>query len=112
MFLGLHDFYKRIRGYQDPAVLGNFGHYVKMAILDRLAITVGILTAAFNLPQLLQIWVNKNIEGVSLISWAGFTVTSLFWFCYALFHKEKVLIVTFGVTLIFQALIVLGILVN
>lgn len=112
MFLGLHHFHKRTREPQDLEEAGGLGRYIKIAIFDRLAIAVGIFTSIFNLPQLVQVWFGNNIEGVSFASWLGFTLTSLFWLCYAILHRERILIITFGITLVFQILIVIGITVN
>lgn len=77
-------------------------------LFTRAAYAVGIIGSFFNIPQLITIWVHKNAEGVSVSSWIGFSVTTLFWLAYAIYHKEKVLIITFGLTLAFQIAIVVG----
>lgn len=81
---------------------------VSNILFNRAAYLVGIVGSFFNIPQMITIWVNKNAEGVSTASWVGFSITTLFWLSYAIYHKEKVLISTFGLTLVFQIIIVIG----
>ncbi|MDD2823157.1 MAG: SemiSWEET family transporter [Candidatus Daviesbacteria bacterium] len=55
---------------------------------------VSFLGILIVLPQTLNIWVGKNTSGVSLITWSGFLVGSLFWLFYGIIHKEKPIIFT------------------
>ncbi|MEO8065567.1 MAG: PQ-loop domain-containing transporter [Candidatus Doudnabacteria bacterium] len=82
--------------------------WIKKLFLDDMAYVIGVLSAVFNIPQLVEIWVNKNATGVSSLSWTGFSLVSVFWLYYSIVHKEKALILTFSLTLILQAAIALG----
>lgn len=55
---------------------------------------VGFLGILVILPQTFNIWISKNTSGVSLITWLGFLVGSLFWLFYGIIHKEKPIILT------------------
>jgi uncharacterized protein with PQ loop repeat len=77
-------------------------------LFNKAAYAVGIIGTFFNIPQMLSIWVHRNATGVSTAAWIGFSITTLFWLSYAIYHKEKVLIVTFSLTLVFQIIIVIG----
>ena len=82
MTTGLHHFHKRKRihenlePYPHPDKLKNF--------LDRIIYFIGIFTPIVTVPQLLEIWVNQNASGVSLISWAGYLIAVSFWLVYGL----------------------------
>ncbi len=77
--------------------------------LDKVAYAIGVATSVFNLPQIYKIWIGRNAEGVSLVAWIGFAAASLFWLSYSYIHKEKALTTTFVLTLIFQLVIIAGV---
>lgn len=86
--------------------------YVKRAriLIDKCIYVIGLLSVAANLPQLWDIWVTKNTSGVSIISWTGFFIGSIFWFGYGWLHKEKPIMVINGLLVFVQAGIVIGLL--
>jgi len=80
----------------------------QLRFIDKSAYFMGAITVIVNIPQLISVWTASSNEGVSLISWIGFSVGSLFWLIYGLLHKEKPIIVINGGLIIVQALIVIG----
>lgn len=76
--------------------------------MDGSAYLMGAITVAVNIPQLIAVWTKPDITGVSLVSWTGFLLGSLFWLIYGLLHREKPIIVINGGLIIIQALIVFG----
>lgn len=84
---------------------------LKVLLLDRAAVVVGMFAVLMNVLQFLKIWNEGSAEGVSLVSWSGFMLASLFWFYYALVHRERILYLTFGATFAVQVFIIIGILV-
>ena len=64
------------------------------------------------LPQIIQVWVYHNTQGVSLASWALFGVSSILWMTYGIIHKEKVLIFANALFTIVNFLVVIGCVVN
>lgn len=85
-------------------------NYNRTDAMDWLIYSVAILSPIMTLPQLMQIWVDKNVAGVSLLTWSSYTVFAGFWLLYGLIHKEKPIIVSniFSGTL--NIIIVIGIL--
>ena len=62
-----------------------------------------------NIPQVLKIWMEKDASGVSMLSWASFSVISVMWFIYGMLHKERpVMIMNFALVFM-QLSIVLGV---
>jgi uncharacterized protein with PQ loop repeat len=56
---------------------------------DGMVYIFGTFSALVYVPQLLQIWIEKNVAGISLLSWLGMLTGSLFWIFYGIVHKEK-----------------------
>ena len=104
---GLHHFHKRKRIHQN---LEPYPHPDKwISFLDKLVYFIGIFTPIITVPQIIEIWVNHNASGVSLISWAGYFVASVFWFAYGITHKEKPIIFSSALLALANFLVVLGI---
>ena len=77
-------------------------------IADNLIYLGGILGPIVTIPQLIEIWLNKNASGVSVISWTAYLVGAIFWLFYGLVHKERPIIFTYGIWIIIDILIVIG----
>jgi uncharacterized protein with PQ loop repeat len=103
---GMHHFHKRKRAqikhkkYREPDKWKRF--------MDKAIYVVGIIGPIMTIPQLTKIWVEKNAAGVSVISWAAYLVTGIFWFIYAMMHKEKPLIMTYAIWIVLEIFIVVG----
>lgn len=78
-------------------------------VLDVLIYPIALISPIMTIPQLSDIWVHKNIVGVSFITWASYSLVSGFWFMYGVHHKEKPIIISSGLLFILQFLIVIGI---
>ena len=81
-------------------------------LMDKLIYIVGVIGPIMTIPQLMNVWVDKNISGVSAITFATYFITSIFWISYGIMHKEKPIIFIYGCWLIIHFLIVLGILLH
>lgn len=78
--------------------------------MDKAIYVIGIAGPIMTIPQLTKIWIEKNAVGVSAISWFAYLIIAFFWLIYGVMHKEKPIILTFGVWIILDILIVIGIL--
>jgi len=79
--------------------------------LDKSIYAVGISGPLMTIPQLLSVWVEKSVDGLSLLSWSWYFITAIVWLIYAIVHKEKPLIVTNILWIIIHFFIVLGIII-
>lgn len=78
-------------------------------LIDKVIYLVGVFGVAVYIPQLLKIWTEKNVSGLSLLSWMGITTGSVIWLLYGIAHKQKpIIIINFFLTII-QLSIVAGI---
>ncbi len=77
--------------------------------LNTLAYAIGIIGPMVTLPQLYEVWIQKNVAGVSIFSWGAFTLLSIFWCYYAKRHNERPLIISQGLWAIMNGLVALGV---
>lgn len=76
-------------------------------LIDHIAYAAGIGGVLVYIPQIMKIWVEEDISGLSIITWTGFIVGAVIWLVYGLVHKQKVIIFT-NIILIFTQLIVIA----
>ncbi len=108
MHEGLHHFHKRKRLERGVNPNANPSLVLWM---DRLITVVAILNPIFILPQLWDVWVDKQTQGVSVVSWTAFSIFSLCWLAYGLVHREKPLILSGLLLAILNGLVVVGVLI-
>lgn len=64
--------------------------YIPLA--DKLTYTAAMIEAFIVMPQVYQIFHDKNAAGLSLMSWTGFEILNLVWLFYGIVHRDKVII--------------------
>src|SRR3989344_1566954 len=106
--LGLHHLNKRKRIHEKHEVYPHPNWSIRM--LDRFIYIVGILGPMTAIPQILLIFGEQQAQGVSALSWTLSTCSSLTWFIYSVVHREKPLIISSGLWVIMQSIIVIGVL--
>jgi len=79
--------------------------------LDYLMYGVGIAAPIALLPQIFQIYETKNTAGISLLTWVLLTVLNTLWALYGAVHKDKQLFFANALIVLFDLVIVFGILV-
>jgi uncharacterized protein with PQ loop repeat len=77
-------------------------------VMDKLIYVVAFIGPIMTLPQIIKIWGEKNAAGVSVASWATFSVLSIFWIIYGIMHEEKPIIISSTLWFILDACVVLG----
>ncbi len=107
MHIGFKHFLKRQKSQVTKPVNGDG----MKKTMDRFIYILTPVTVLIFVPQLAKIWIDKNISGVSLVSWFGMLIGSFFWFLYGIIHKEKPMIFVNIAIGTIQFLIVLGILI-
>ena len=79
--------------------------------LDRIIYVVGIAGPLITIPQVLKVWTEKSAQGISLITWIGYSINSAVWLTYGITYKEKPIIVNYAIWLIMNLLVLGGTLV-
>jgi len=62
------------------------------------------------IPQIIEVWKVEGSQGVSLITWFFYTLTSCIWLTYGLIKKDKPLILSGFLWVASQGLVVIGLL--
>lgn len=91
MNIGLHHLLYKYKYQGKDSIIKNT---IFINFINKGVYCVSFLGILIVLPQTLNIWISKNTSGVSLITWSGFLVGSLFWLFYGIIHKEKPIILT------------------
>jgi len=82
----------------------------KNDFLDILLYFFVFTTPLFEIPQAVLIYENKSADGVSVITWFYFAVSSVVWLIYGLRKKLLPVILAYSFYLIIESIIVIGIL--
>jgi uncharacterized protein with PQ loop repeat len=81
----------------------------KKQIIDKLIYPIGILGPITAIPQLIDIFIHKNVAGLSLFTWSLWAIFNVFWLAYGFLHKEKPIIITYIMWLFVNVSVVVGI---
>lgn len=76
--------------------------------LDRAILLLAVIGPAATIPQILEIFLNKDAGSVSVLSWSIFMLFDIPWIIYGFVHKEKPIIVAYVLWFFTNALIVVG----
>lgn len=109
MTSGIHHFHrrKRIHVKHEP-----YPHPNKWKrFLDKAIYFIAVFGPVMTIPQVLRIWRGKNATGVSVVSWSAYLFVAAFWLLYGIVHKEKPIIFTNILWIIFEIMIISGTLV-
>ena len=102
----LHHFHVRKRIHENLEV---YPHPDKWKnLLDRVIVFIGVLAPIMTLPQLYNIMILKQTDGVSFITWFTYLFVALTWLLYGLSHKEKPIIITYISWAVIDILIIIG----
>ena len=104
--VGLHHLHVRKRIHEKYEI---YPHPEKWKrLVDELAYAAGIFGVVMTIPQVWKIFAEKNAAGVSAVSWAAYTINSVFWLAYGIIHKEKPIIFANLLFIFLNALVVVG----
>ncbi|HEX7042466.1 MAG TPA: SemiSWEET family transporter [Patescibacteria group bacterium] len=76
---------------------------------DKVMYFVATIAPIMTIPQLYRVWVLRQTQGVSLLTWGGYAVVSGLWLIYAFIHKDKPIMLTNFLLLILDAAIFIGV---
>jgi len=79
----------------------------KVRILDRIIYVAGVLGPIMTLPQIIKIYFFKDASGISLITYLLFAIFSGVWLIYGIVHREKPIIISNILWVIFDIIVVI-----
>ena len=77
-------------------------------MIERTAYVAALGGPLSSIPQLWEIWMDRDAAGVSLVTWTLFLITSAVWLLYAINKRDRPLIISNGLWVVFEAFIMLG----
>ena len=82
----------------------------KKTLIGHLVLIVAIIAPIMTLPQIYNIWVNHLTEGVSVATWSLYVGSAFIWLMYGVQLKDKPLIISSTLWVIFESAVVIGVL--
>ncbi|MDE2026010.1 MAG: hypothetical protein KGJ07_05935 [Patescibacteria group bacterium] len=86
-----------------------FGKKQRSVPIDYLVYAISFIGPLTTFPQLYGIWIEKNVAGVSFLTWTGYVSLAAIWLAYGIVHKEKPIIISNALWMVAESLVVLGI---
>ena len=77
--------------------------------LDKLIAVLAFVSPLTVLPQIINIWVHKEVEGVSVMTWLLFLIFTLIYIAYAAAHNDKRLVTMWSLFATSYVIIIVGI---
>ena len=77
-------------------------------LIRRSVLAMAVIEPIMTLPQVYQIWINKQAEGVSGLTWGFYIIAAVVWLLYGLQIKDKPLIISSVLWIFMEIAIVVG----
>jgi len=78
--------------------------------LDKVLPVLSVFTMVMTVPQVWSVWVDGNVNGVSLLSWGAYLVSACLWFVHGLQRRDKTIWIACIGWVLLDAAVVAGIL--
>lgn len=78
-------------------------------LIEKFVILFSIAGPIMTLPQLIKIYSEKSVEGLSALTWSAYFFIALFWLIYGVFIKNKPLVLANTLWILMHASIITGI---
>ncbi len=77
-------------------------------VVDRLTYAAAIIEPIITLPQAIQIFSNRNAQGVSITAWLGYELLQMIWLWYGIAHKDRIIILYSLLYAVIQMIVIVG----
>jgi len=84
---------------------------VNSGYIGKLVLVAAIVEPLMTIPQIYQIWSNKQAQGVSLLSWSFYLIAAVIWLFYGIKVKDKAVVIASILWVLVECLVVVGIIV-
>jgi uncharacterized protein with PQ loop repeat len=79
-----------------------------MPFYDKVMYVVAIFSPLVLVPQVAEIWMNKNAVGISLPTWIGLGIVSVMWLIYGVKHRAVPIIISNSLVTLINIAVALG----
>jgi uncharacterized protein with PQ loop repeat len=80
--------------------------------LEKILRFLSVVTMLLTVPQVLTIWIGKDVGGISLLSWSAYLFSACLWFVYGIQKRDKTIYLACVGWVILDAAIVVGVVVH
>ena len=80
--------------------------------LERVLRVMSVVTMLMTVPQVLNIWIDGNAGGVSMVSWSAYLMSACLWLVYGLKKHDKTIYLACIGWIVLDAAIVAGVMVH
>ena len=117
--LGVHHYMKKKKEQKTSYAIRSFiarvfgptDHEKVVHIFDKFIAVVGLIGPIMTTPQIMNVWIHHQVEGLALATWSTYVITSAFWLIYGILHKERAIILVNIAWILSNLSIVVGILI-
>jgi uncharacterized protein with PQ loop repeat len=96
----------------DCAAINKHNDAAPASRLERILRALSVATMLMTVPQVLNIWVDGNAGGVSLMSWSAYLVAACLWLVYGLQKHDKTIYLACIGWIALDAAIVAGVIIH
>jgi uncharacterized protein with PQ loop repeat len=79
------------------------------SLLDKVLPVLSVFTMVMTVPQVWSVWVEGNVNGVSLLSWGAYLLSACLWFVHGLQRRDRTIWVACIGWVLLDAAVVLGV---
>ena len=76
--------------------------------IGKVAYIVALVGPLSSVPQIYEIWTERNASGVSFVTWTLFLLTSVVWLLYGVAKRDRPLIISNALWVVGEAIIMVG----
>ncbi len=80
----------------------------KHPFFDKMIYFIALVGPIMTIPQIINVWTNKNPEGVSIYTWGSYFIINIIWFYYGYVHRDKTIMFAYTLWMIANGLVVAG----
>lgn len=102
----LHHFHRRKRAGRRLEPYPHPNRWKRL--LDRAIYVVIFVGLGLTVPQVANVWIDRNASGVSAITWGTYVFTSSFWLIYGIVHKDRPIVFSSIAWVTMNALVAAG----
>lgn len=77
-------------------------------LVNQMATPMALFGSVASVPQAWNVWIMREVAGVSLLTFGFFLIGNIFWFAYGAYHKDRPIMYSHATTGFLNALIVVG----
>ncbi len=81
----------------------------RVRLMDKLVYVAAILGPVMTIPQLAVVYLERNVAGLSFVSWFSYIILNMIWLSYGILHKDRPIIITSAAWAVMHGLVAFGI---